>query len=85
MIWEPLVEGVQDLYITMKNMDFSLEDYEAIVHLYNSMAASRLRLQGTSEDEERDSLLRDVACAWLNRPMVPGEDGGERNYERWSR
>ena len=35
MIWEPLVEGVQDLYITMKNMDFSLEDYEDIIDLYN--------------------------------------------------
>ncbi len=29
------MEGVQDLYITMKQMDFTLEDYEGIIALYN--------------------------------------------------
>ena len=37
------MEGVQDLYLTMKNMDFSLEDYEAIIDLYNSKVRERER------------------------------------------
>ena len=72
------MEGVQDLYITMKNMYFSLEDYEDLLALYND----RKRI-ARPEMEEAD-LLREVACTWMN--AVPtGSPSGERNYEQWSR
>ena len=79
MIWEPLVEGVQDLYITMKNMYFSLEDYEDLLALYNARKGSLTTGNGSEDD-----LLREVACTWMN--AVPtGSPSGERNYEQWSR
>jgi len=63
------VEGAQDLYFTLKNMYFTLEDYGEILRLYNEESRDQTPAKGAPRNE----LLKKVACRWMHQPIESGE------------
>ena len=86
VIWQPLMDGAQSLYSTLKKFDFTFDNYRELLAIYDlkAKAASAANKSNTKGLATNDALLRQTACTWLLREAEPRPNGRvQKNYERW--
>ncbi|TRY61846.1 hypothetical protein TCAL_10559 [Tigriopus californicus] len=77
VVWQPLRDGAQALYLTLSKMEFSLKDYQDILEIFNEKAKTFL-------DPKDPQLLRQVACEWLNEETMLRNGIRSKQYQQWS-
>lgn len=77
MVWQPLRDGAQALYLTLSKMEFSLKDYQDILGIFNEKSK-------TFWDPKDPQLLREVACQWLNEETMLRNGLRSKQYQQWS-
>lgn len=77
VVWQPLRDGAQALYLTLSKMEFSLKDYQDILGIFNEKSK-------TFWDPKDPQLLREVACQWLNEETMLRNGLRSKQYQQWS-
>ena len=65
VVWKPVQNKAPDLYNFIENFNFDWGEFHTLLEMYNKAEEST----GLLEVEE-ESLLENVACAWLNHEVV---------------